>query len=173
MLKSGWRCYLQIQRGSEYQTIPIFKWSEAIWLFNDPIFSWKMVSAYWMGIQVIRQITWLLTIQILSTKKPVFKCFWILGFRYSDPHWSKVCLEKQKRLQVLWLWRRLFLSFLSSIPYFSIKGAFINDVTQIWTIFNPPPPLSKILLKLYALLSQNGSPPSPSLRDVIYEWPLR
>ena len=52
------------------------------------------------------------------------------------------------------------------------KGSFINDVTQIWTIFDPPPPPVKLLCTmLYVLLSHNHNP-SPSLHDVIYKCSL-
>ena len=43
----------------------------------------------------------------------------------------------------------------------STKGAFTNDVTQIWTIFNPPPPpfATHLCLRPYTLVSQNEIPP--------------
>ena len=52
-------------------------------------------------------------------------------------------------------------------------GAFINNMTQIWTIFNPPPPcVTQICPRPYALFSQNALRPSPSMCAVIYEWPI-
>ena len=47
----------------------------------------------------------------------------------------------------------------------STKGAFINGVTQIWTIFNPSPPpfVTHLSPRPYTLLSQNEIPPLPPL----------
>ena len=39
---------------------------------------------------------------------------------------------------------------------FRNKGAFVNDVTQIWTILNPPPPsVVHLCPRPYTLMSQN------------------
>ena len=49
----------------------------------------------------------------------------------------------------------------------SAKKAFINKVTQIWTIFITPSPYAmRLFPRPYALLTQNALP-SPSLHDVI------
>ena len=53
------------------------------------------------------------------------------------------------------------------------KGAFMNYVTQIWTIFNPlHPSVMHFCPRPYALLSQKALSLPPSLCDVIFEWLL-
>ena len=49
-----------------------------------------------------------------------------------------------------------------------LKGAFINDVIQIWTIFNPPAPSVKHLCPCRVVKKALLTP-----YPLIYEWPLR
>ena len=61
--------------------------------------------------------------------------------------------------------------FASTLPFHSTevpiigKGMIINDVMQIWTIFNPPPPS---VMLICPVVKKCLNPPLPSLRDVIY-----
>ncbi len=48
-----------------------------------------------------------------------------------------------------------------------INGSFLNDVTQFWTIFDPPPLIVTLFIsEAVVLLSQNRWPP----KTVIYLW---
>ena len=52
-------------------------------------------------------------------------------------------------------------------------GAFINNVTQILTFYDPPAPIVMLLCpKPYLLASQKDQHPLTSLSDVIYECSL-
>ena len=58
---------------------------------------------------------------------------------------------------------------LIAINFIIRRGSSINDVTQFWTIFDPPPPLSRFITKALALSSQNPRP-SPPLRPWRHLW---
>ena len=60
--------------------------------------------------------------------------------------------------------------------WISNKGAFINDVKQIWPKIDPPSPSVTLKWLFHWQLSTACHiiqyPPLPYLRDVIYEWSL-
>ena len=96
-----------------------------------------------------------------------FKCeitecyfYWTLSI-----HWTKV-IPASIVFETCW-----------QTSNFLCKGAFINDVTQIWPKIDPPPsPLCHIKMTVslttFYWVSHNSIPPSPYLRDVIYECSL-
>ena len=53
------------------------------------------------------------------------------------------------------------------------RGPSINDVTQIFGVFGPPPPLCHAFTQLISTVCHTlGNPPSPLECDIIYEWSL-
>ena len=106
----------------------------------------------------------------------LIRCYYLVSY-YISIFWNRKMISlHQKELppQLTQVWSPY--NEEDPCQHWALKGAFINDITQIWPKIDPPPPSVTFKWLFHGLLSTECHkiqyPPPPYLRDVIYEWSL-